>query len=245
MPKPKVAVLRPDDGRIDRAIQYLQSLGVSPIADPMLTICPTGQSPQQAEYCIFTSKTGVELAVECGWQPDGGTVCAVGRQTAAALRNRGYTVDVVPTTFTSTGLVEELSDAVEGATVEIARSAHGSEVLIRGLEEAGAVVHETHLYRLERPNTAGKSISLTVEGELDGVLFTSPKTVEHFFDIAAERERTSTLQKKLEQTIVGAIGTPTERALRTKAVAVDIKPDSVGFEPLAEAVVQEIDNEHA
>ena len=54
-----------------------------------------------------------------------------------------------------------------------------------------------------------------------------------------------TLEQKLEQTIVGAIGKPTAGALRTKPVAVDIKPDSVGFEPLAEAVVQEIDNEYA
>ena len=96
----------------------------------MLTICPMGQSPQQGEYCIFTSNTGVELAVECGWQPDGGTICVVSQQTATALRNRGYTVDVVPSTFT--GLVEELSDTIKGATVEIARSAHGSDVLIRG-----------------------------------------------------------------------------------------------------------------
>ncbi|WP_277543575.1 uroporphyrinogen-III synthase [Haloarcula laminariae] len=243
MSKPKVAVLRPDDARIDEAIRYLQSLGVSPAADPMLTICSTGHRPRQADYCIFTSKTGVELAVEHGWQPDGGAVCAVGRQTATALRNRGYTVDVLPSTFTSTGLVEELSDAVEGATVEIARSAHGSDVLIRGLEEAGADVHETHLYRLERPSTAGRSISLAVEGELDGILFTSPKTVDHFFDIAAEQDRTSILQQKLEQTIVGAIGTPTERALLTKAVAVDIKPGTVGFERLAENVVQGIDDE--
>lgn len=245
MPKPKVAALRPDDDRIDRAVQYLQSLGVSPVADPMLTISPTGQRPQQAEYCIFTSKTGVELAVEYGWQPNGGTVCAVGQQTATALRDRGNTVDVVPSTFTSTGLVEALSDVIKGATVEVARSAHGSDVLIQGLEEAGGIVHETQLYRLERPDTAGKSVLLAVEGELNGILFTSPKTVEHFFDIASERGRTFTLQQKLEQMIVGAIGTPTERALRTEAVTVDTKPDSVGFDPLAEAVVQEIDNEHA
>ncbi|WP_188884060.1 uroporphyrinogen-III synthase [Halarchaeum grantii] len=242
MPKPKVAVLRPDDNRIVEAVRYLQSLGVSPVEDPMLTICPTGQIPHQADYCIFTSKTGVELAVKQGWRSEGETVCAVGPQTATALREREYSVNVVPSTFTSAGLVEELSDHVEGQTIEIARSAHGSNVLIQGLEEAGAVVHETHLYRLERPSTAGQSVSLTVEGELDGILFTSPKTVRHFFDIATERNSTSALQRELKETTVGAIGAPTERALHTEDIGVDVKPDSVSFEQLAENVVRRIDD---
>ncbi|RBI59362.1 uroporphyrinogen-III synthase [halophilic archaeon] len=240
MPNPKVAVLRPDDTRIDEAVRYLRSLDVTPIADPMLTICPTGRIPQQAEYCIFTSKTGVELAVKHGWHPNGETVCAVGRETAAALRSLGYSVEIVPSTFTSEGLVEELSTKVDGQTVEIARSAHGSEVLIQGLEDAGAIVHETPLYRLERPSTAGQSVSSAVAGELDGILFTSPKTVEHFLDIADDCDQLSVLRQQLPETIIGAIGTPTERALIAKSISVDVKPTSVGFEQLADRVVQEI-----
>ncbi|MFD1643652.1 uroporphyrinogen-III synthase [Halohasta litorea] len=240
MPKPKVAVLRPDDTRIDEAVCYLQSLEVSPIADPMLSICPTGQAPQQAEYCIFTSPTGVKFAEKQGWHQDGTTVCAVGHQTATALRNCGYSVDVIPSTFTSTGLVEELADEVEGNTVEIARSAHGSDVLIRGLKEAGASVHETHLYRLKRPDTAGQSVKLAVDGELDGILFTSPKTVEHFFEIATERDALSSLQSELEETVIGAIGAPTERAVRRHGGSVDIIPARADFRRLAKDAVNHI-----
>ncbi len=43
----------------------------------------------------------------------------------------------MPASFTSTGLVEELAAEVDGSTVEIARSAHGSEVLIQGLVAPG------------------------------------------------------------------------------------------------------------
>ncbi|MFC4990440.1 uroporphyrinogen-III synthase [Saliphagus infecundisoli] len=240
MSKPRVAVLRPDDTRIADAVRYLRSLRVSPIADPMLTICPTGQTPQQAEYCIFTSKTGVNLAVQQGWDPDEETVCAVGRQTSAALRRQGYPVDIIPSTFTSRGLVEELSAKIDGRTVEIARSAHGSEVLIQGLEEAGATVHESHLYRLERPNTAGSSVSLAIDGKLDGILFTSPKTVEHFLDIADDRDQLSVLQQQVTETIIGAIGTPTERALLSESICVDVKPPTVGFDQLADRVIQKI-----
>jgi uroporphyrinogen-III synthase len=240
MSHPKVAVLRPDDDRIVEAVQYLQSLGVSPVADPMLTIRPTGQSPRQADVLIFTSKTGVELAAEQGWQPKGATVCAIGRQTATAVRDRGYSVDVLPATSTSAGLVEELSDDVDGQTVEIARSAYGSDVLIHGLEEIGAGVHETYLYRLERPATAGQSVSFAATGELDGILFTSPTTVEHFFEMAVERDHDPALRQELEETVVGAIGAPTERALHTEGTTVDVTPDTVSFEQLAENVVRRI-----
>jgi len=206
----------------------------------MLTIEPTGQVPQHADYCVFTSETGVDLAATNGWEQRETAVCAVGDQTAAALRNRGYSVDVVPSTFTSNGLVDELSDAIEGQTVEIARSAHGSDVLVEGLEAAGAVASETYLYRLERPETAGQSVSLAVDGELDGILFTSPKTAEHFVQIATERDAVTALQRGLEETIVGAIGAPTERAVDKYGIAVDAVPDTVGFTRLAEVTTRRI-----
>ena len=240
MPKPQVAVLRPDDTRIDEAVRYLQTLDVSPVADPMLTLCPTGQSPQQADYCIFTSTTGVELAVEHGWYPDEETVCAVGNQTASALRDSGFSVDIVPSTFTSTGLVRELSGEIEGDTIEIARSAHGSDVLVKGLEAAGADVHETQLYRLDRPKTAGRSVSLAIDGQLDGILFTSPRIVDYFFEIAEEQDNVAALKQGVEETIIGAIGTPTERAIRDTGLKADIKPELVDFAQLARRTVQEI-----
>ena len=74
MNKPTIAVLRPDDHRIAEAVEYLWSLAVSPVADPMLTIRPTGQMPTTADYCVFTSKTGVEIVAKQDWDPDESTV---------------------------------------------------------------------------------------------------------------------------------------------------------------------------
>jgi uroporphyrinogen-III synthase len=235
-----VAVLRPDDNRIAEAVEYLQSLDVSPIPDPMLTIEPIDRVPQHADYCVFTSETGVELVATAGWEQRETTICAVGEQTATALRNQGYSVGVVPSTFTSTGLVDELAAEVKDQTIELARSAHGSDVLVEGLEAAGAVVTETQLYRLEQPATAGQSVSLAVNGELDGILFTSPKTVEHFVQIATERDAVTALQRGLEETVVGAIGSPTEHAVDKHGIAVDAVPDTVSFTQLAEATVRRI-----
>lgn len=244
MTKPTVAVLRPDDNRITEAVEYLRSLGVSPVADPMLTIRPTGETPVTADYCIFTSPTGARIAAKQDWQPSGSIVCAVGQQTASALRDNGIRVDIVPSTFTSAGLVEELTAEVVGASVEIARSAHGSDVLIRGLAAAGADVHESKLYRLERPDTAGRSIALAIDGQLDGILFTSPKTANHFFEIATEEADMTELKRGVENTVIGAIGSPTRRAIRDQEIDVDIMPESVGFQQLAQLTIQEISNGH-
>jgi uroporphyrinogen-III synthase len=62
--RPAVAVLRPDDNRIDEAVENFRSLGVSPVADPMLTVQPTGSTPAAADYCIFTSRAGVQTVAK-------------------------------------------------------------------------------------------------------------------------------------------------------------------------------------
>lgn len=80
---------------------------------------------------------------------------------------------------------------------------------------------------------------------MDGILFTSPKTVEHFFDIAVEEDSDPALQRELEKTIVGTIGASTERALYTEGTTVDVKPDAVIFEQLAENVARRISDEQA
>src|SRR6056297_912751 len=189
--EPRVAVFRPDDDRLDRATALLTDLGAEPVPDPMLAVEPTGDSPREdAAYVILTSKTGVELAAEAGWSPGDATVCAIGPATADALRDAGYPVDVVPEEYTSSGLVDALVErGIDGARVEVARSDHGSAVLLEGLVAAGADVHETVLYRLVRPPAAGDSAERAAAGRLDGALFTSSLTVEHFLDAAADRGR--------------------------------------------------------
>lgn len=233
----RVAVFRPDDNRLREAVTLLESLGVEPLADPMLAIESTGEQPREdARYTIFTSKTGVELASEAGWTPTG-EVCAIGSSTAAALRDQGYTVNVVPEQFSSAGLVAALESRVDGARVEVARSDHGSDVLTDGLEDAGAYLHETILYRLIRPPDSGVSCEAAARRDLDGACFTSSLTVEHFLEAAAERELREAAVAGLNDAIVGCIGDPTRETAVAAGVEVDVVPDRAAFEALARAVV--------
>jgi len=236
----RVAFFRPGDERADSAAALVRELGYEPLSDPMLAIEPTGETPRSdADYAVFTSKTGAELVAEAGWQP-GGTVVAIGTPTAEALEAAGYAVDRLPAEFSSSGLVEELASDALGATVEVARSDHGSAVLLEGLNGAGAYVHETVLYRLVRPDGAGQSAEAAARGELAGACFTSSLTVEHFLEAAAERGVRAAAIEGLSDAAVGAIGDPTRETAESAGIAVDVVPETATFEALAAAVAERL-----
>jgi uroporphyrinogen-III synthase len=215
------------------AVSFLESLGAEAIADPMLEIRPTGALPQPAEYVILTSATGADVVTEADWDPGEATICAVGEATADRLRGHGYRVDVVPETYSSQGLVEALAAEVANATVEVARSDHGSDVLIDGLEAAGAIVHETVLYRLGLPADAGKSVESAAAGELDAAVFTSSLTVDHFLACANERGVREDALAGLDRAVVGVIGEPTRETAADAGIDVDVVASEADFETLA------------
>ncbi len=230
----RVALFRPDDERLSEGVELLESLGAVPVPDPMLAVRPTGARPREdAEYTIFTSKTGVELASKAGWDAGGTAVCAIGERTARALREAGYPVDLIPELFSSTGLVESLREQVQGTTVEVARSDHGSPALTDGLNDCGGYVHETVLYALVVPAGAGVSVDRAAAGELEAALFTSSLTVEHFVEAAAERGAEEAARSGLEAAVVGAIGEPTRETAERLGIAVDVVPERATFEALA------------
>lgn len=239
-PRLRVAVFRPDDERTTEAVELLESLGADPVPDPMLAVEPTDAVPRaDADYVVLTSKTGAELVAEAGWNPGTATVCAIGEATADALETVGYEVDLVPDEYSSSGLVAALESEVDGARVEVARSDHGSDVLIDGLEAAGAYVHETVLYRLVRPDGAGESAELAAKGELDAALFTSSLTVTNFIAAAEDRSVRDDAVAGLDDAVVGTIGEPTRETAEDVGIAVDLVPERADFETLAAAVVEE------
>ena len=239
--RPTVAVFRPDDERLAAAVETIESLGGEALADPLLAVEPTGAVPRSdADYAILTSKTGGELAAEGDWTPGEAAVCAIGESTADALEAADFGVDVIPAAFSSQGLVDRLAAEVGGARIEVARSDHGSAVLLEGLNDAGAYVHETVLYELVRPAGAGASIEAAVAGELDAALFTSSLTVEHFLAIAEERDVREAALAGLNGAIVGAIGQPTAETAERAGVAVDVVPARADFEALARAALERV-----
>lgn len=243
---PRVAVFRPDDERLEAAVDILDSLGATPVSDPMLAVEPTGAVPNKEAFVVFTSKTGVELAAESGWNPETAasepdiSLVAIGPATAKTARDAGWAVDVIPEQYTSQGLVDALTDRVEGRRVEVARSDHGSPVLLDGLRQAGAIVNETILYRLVRPPAAGDSAELAAQGRLDGAAFTSSLTVEHFLEAAEDRGIRQEAIEGLNRSVVGTIGNPTRETAESLGVDVDVVPAEATFDSLATTVIDAV-----
>ncbi|MFW6317718.1 MAG: uroporphyrinogen-III synthase [Halorubrum sp.] len=237
-----VAVFRPNDDRIEAAVDLLESLGVEAVPDPMLAVEATGAVPRtDADYVVLTSTTGVELAAEAGWSAGEEVLVAIGPKTADAATEAGYSVDLRPGEYTSEGLVEAMAGRVDGARVEVARSDHGSQVLIDGLEAAGAYLHETVLYRLVRPVEAGISVDRAVDGGLDAALFTSSLTVEHFVEAAADRGVAAELRTAMADVTVGCIGPPTRETAEAAGFDVEVVPEEATFDALARAVVDRLE----
>lgn len=237
----RVAIFRPADERLEAGADRCREHGLTPISDPMLEIVPTGARPRtDAAHLIFTSKTAADILDGVDLTSNSATIWAIGPKTQAALEERGIGVDRVPETYTSAGLVTALESKVEGVRVEIARSDHGSQELLTGLHRAGAYVHETILYRLERPPEAGHSVQAAIDGKLDAVLFTSSLTVEHFMEIAAEREILDRVHDALDASLVATIGEPTKQTATEHGLAVDVVPESATFAALVEAVAERL-----
>ncbi|MDZ7687591.1 MAG: uroporphyrinogen-III synthase [Halobacteriales archaeon] len=235
---PRVAFFRPADERAERAVESVREHGFEPLSDPLLKTVPTGATPRtDADYVVLTSVTGVEIAADTVRGTDA-VVCAVGPKTADALRDEGVEVSVVPDEYTSAGIVRALAERVEGARVEVARSDHGSDELLDGLNQAGAYVHETVLYKIVLPEGGGEATARALDdGTLDAALFTSSLTVEHLVEVL---EETGVGVDALEDVLVGVIGEPTRRTAESAGVDVDVVAEEETFESLVGAVAERL-----
>jgi len=238
---PVVALFRPDDARMRQTAALVTDHGGRPLCDPMLSIVATGRlPPQDAPMTVFTSRTGVEIAAAAGWSPATTDVVAIGPATAAVAADVGWARPPVPRRYDSEGLAEFIIEQ-DPTRVVIARSDHGSAVLPAALAAAWVPSEEVVLYRLERPDDAGASVSATAEGEVDALAFTSSLTVEYFCEIAADAGLTAAIVNRRSQLTIGAIGGPTAETLGAHGFEADCIPTEATAEALIEAIFRTID----
>jgi uroporphyrinogen-III synthase len=212
--------------------ELLEYLGFEVISQPLIELCPTGQRPLiDADFIIFTSINGARLALK-KIEPEElsqAKICAIGPQTAKALEKGGVKVDLIPKEYSSKGLVQAMKPRVIGKRVEVVRSSAGSDVLLRGLNKAGAFVHETVIYAIERLEVKGDVIEEILKCA-DAFLFTSSLTVQYF--LAQAPDQTKAIQI-LNNKFVGVIGRPTLTKLKYHGVKADLTASEATFENLA------------
>lgn len=145
-------------------------------------------------------------------------VVAVGPKTKSALEEFGIKVNHMPETYSSVGIGEVFTrlNAV-GKKVIVPRSGASTPFLKQLLEKIGLDAKEVHLYDV-KPHRETKEWdefkNMFSEGRIDGVIFTSASSVRAFFDILQRNYDKETIDEKINNIKVVAIGPFTAAELR-------------------------------
>ncbi len=200
----RVVITRPE-GQSETLCDQLRALGAFPITFPVIAIAPPkpGGELDRAITCIadydwiiFTSLNGVEhfwarLAAvlehpttEMGGIPGlRGRLAAIGPKTAAALRQRGAFVHLMPDEYRAEGILE-LIGTVQGQRILLPRADIARRELADGLRTRGAFVDEVTAYRTVPVKPPAAAFEDLRQG-VDVITFTSSSTVRGFVALTA------------------------------------------------------------
>jgi uroporphyrinogen-III synthase len=215
----------------------LTAAGAIPVEVPVLEIAPPEsfdsldralRQINQYDWVIFTSANTVRAlskrSAEIGTaaQPKvNGKVAAVGAATAAAAREAGWSITLVPESYVAESLVTEAGSAIgAGSRVLLARAAVARDVIPDALRAAGAMVDVVDAYRNVIPEGAPERLRGALAAGLDAATFTSSSSVEHLADAA----EAAGVIFPFEGVFAVSIGPITSQTLR-----------GMGWEPAAEA----------
>jgi uroporphyrinogen-III synthase len=198
-----------------------------------------------SDYVIFTSANGIDYTLKkidnkAGFIDalNATKVIAIGPTTRKALEETGINVLGMPGIYSSEGLVDFLCPEIKGKVIDTARSFFGSTLLIEGLKDCGAEVHETNVYTLTKPegNEQEEFIRRVLAGEIDIFAFTSSMMVRNFFEHAVDQSSKKDVIDIMNNSIVAAIGIPTAQTIESYGVHVSVTPGKFTFEDILKKI---------
>ena len=166
------------------------------------------------EWIVFTSRHAVAAVTRrLSAPPPGVRTAAVGRATAAVLRQHGWPVDLVPGEQNAAGLVAAFaaSGPARGARILYPASSRALPTLAAGLTQLGAEVTTVEAYR----TVSGAALdvedcrSWIARDAVGAVTFASPSAVEELESALGEED----FRRLLGRAPAVAIGPTTARAL--------------------------------
>ena len=155
-------------------------------------------------------------------------IAAVGKATAEAAQQAGFSVAHVGQGGTAATLVLELISELHEKRVLLPRSDRAASELVPRLQRFGAEVIEVIAYRTA-DTTSVDSASREAVAASDAILFFSPSAVHSF----AALQKSTALNQLADTVVVGAIGPVTSVALRNAGLRCDFQAS----EPSVEEIV--------
>jgi len=259
--RPVLAIMRPET-YTDTSEDIAAAAGFQPLTVPVVVLRGMKDDAfddfvkrvlsQKTDIVIFTSANGIEYTLKNLGGADSEKkflealkkikLAAIGPTTKKKLESYGLSGSLIPGEYSSEGLVSDLGKDAAGKVIDIPRSFYGSEVLVKGLEDAGATVYQTHVYTLDIPDgeLQEELIDKTAAGEISAFAFTSTMMVKNFMKMAEKFSGREEIIARLNEAVVGAIGYPTAQTVESFGIKVDVVPDEFTFEALVAAIKEKM-----
>ena len=252
MSKPVVAITRPKD-RAKKACEIVKELGGVPVLAPTLDLEPVNteslknlvERKDDLDWIIFTSPTTIVSLNK--FYPDfiktlSCKLAVIGNKTGKLAEKNGMTVDLMPDDFTAEGLIEEFKKrGITDKVIGIPRTASARPVLPEELEKLGNEIILAEAYKSLFPmdEDAVKDLISKIENrEIDAITFTSPLTVENFFEIVEDKQKIAKLLS--ENLLTVCIGPITAKVLEKYDID-HIYPDTYTVPDMMELLFKTLD----
>jgi uroporphyrinogen-III synthase len=219
-------------------------------------------------WLVFTSANGVHICCQrlqsLGFHTQHLTnvrVAAIGPATATALRDYGIRADLVPPEYIAEGVADALlkatrqrSESLVGKRILLPRAAESRKVLVRELQQAGAIVDEIAAYftlPVASNDAPGRDILYLLQThQIDIITFTSSSTVRNFVqwltsctevaqNVVTPLVGVRRLVTDNPELIIACIGPITAQTAREQGLTVHIEAKEFTIDGLVEAIVQD------
>jgi uroporphyrinogen III methyltransferase/synthase len=203
----------------------LRNLGLPVLLWPAVTVEMTEPGPLEAalaeidsfQWIVFASRHAVAAVTGLMATPPAGVrIAAVGQATAQVLRQRGWTVDLLPSESNAAALVDAFAaegglDIATRTRILYPASSRALPTIAAGLKQLGAEVIQVEAYRTESSNALDVEDcrSWIARGSIGAVTFASPSAVDELEHALGKDD----FDRLLSAAAAVAIGPTTARAL--------------------------------
>lgn len=218
----------------------LRKTGANPMEVPLLQInCKRYEMKAaltQYSWVFFTSQKGVACFLqheEYAEQLHKCNVAAVGEKTKAALNNRGYKVDFMPSTYNAeTMAVQFLQRFNKKERVLFVRGNLSSPVLLRAFDKGKMPYDVVEVYETKQNDVMKRTLQEVSEtNEIDYITFTSPSAIDAFLSMVPDFA-------KWQPIPIVCIGTTTEKKAIDAQFSNILVADVFTIEGMIEKMVQ-------
>lgn len=217
--------------------QLFTSNNLEPIPFPVIKFSPVDFDFDENvfDYIIFTSSNGVKFFLS-RFRPIKPKIIAVGEKTAKTLKKEGYTDVILPTDYSSEGVlkyIQENQKIFKDKKFALVRAVEGIDTLVKQKPDF-IQLELIKVYKTDynMPDDKDDVRQMLEKGDIDFVVFSSPSTVEGFLRLFPD------YVDLLNKTKVAVIGKTTKNSVETKGIKVDVIPNKHTFEELVKEIAK-------